>query len=334
MIVAALLPALLQLALWAAEGSGYEQPFRAGLIALQGNRLSNAERNLQTAADLAPRNGRVWVALAQTYWKLKEQAKADDAAGKAAKFAPDDPAVLQSLAIYYSESNQTLKAADAQARYAALGERAVALYFEAAQPLLQKEKFADAITILQQAKTKLGENAQIELALGVAYYGLRRFDDAAGAFLAVITLDPVVEQPYLFLGRMLDQIPERLPTVTARFVQYQAANPASWIGYLLHAKALNARSAEPETARKLLEKSISINGADASAHFELASLLERMKLLPEAAREFESAASLEPSDPATHYRLSRVYERLGNAQAAAAERARHARLVTSQDSAR
>jgi len=42
----------------------FEETFRAGLLALQRNDLNSAETNLETAAKLAPGNGRVWVALA------------------------------------------------------------------------------------------------------------------------------------------------------------------------------------------------------------------------------------------------------------------------------
>src|SRR5436305_1040459 len=83
-------------------------------------------------------------------------------AAKAAALAPGDSLVLSSLVIYYSESGQLAKAAEAQARYAALvprdpaaREKAESLYFEAVQPLLQQQKFAAAIAILNQAGTLL-----------------------------------------------------------------------------------------------------------------------------------------------------------------------------------
>jgi len=324
-----------------AASSSFEETFRTGLLALQRNDLSAATANLEAAAKLAPGNGRVWVALAQTHWKLKESGKADAAAAKAATLGPADPVIWSSLVIYYTESGQAPKAADAQARYAAIvpqdsaaREKAELLYFQAVQPLLQHQKFAESIAILTAARERIKNSAQLELALGVAYYGLRRFDDAAGAFLRTIAIAPEIDQPYLFLGKFLGQIPGRLPEVTKQFVSYENANPASATGYLLHAKALNAQSIEPETARKLLEKSISMDDRDPSAHFELGAVLDRTQHYAEAAREFERAAELDPVDPATHYRLSRVYDRLGKPDAARAERERHAKLVEAQQNAR
>lgn len=319
----------------------FEEAFRAGLLALQRNDLPAAAANLEAAAKLAPNNGRVWVALAQTHRKRNETGKADEAAAKAATLGATDPLVLSTLAIFYTESGHLPKAAEAQAKYsllvpndAAAREKAESLYFEAVQPLLQQQKFAEAIAILTKARERLKNSAQLELALGVAYYGMRRFDEAAGAFLRTIAIAPEVDQPYIFLGKFLEQIPGRLPEVTTQFIAYEAAHPASAMGYVLHAKALNAQSIEPETARSLLEKAISMDGRDPSSHFELASVYDRTQRYGDAAREFERAAQLDPADPAIQYRLSRVYDRLGNAEAARLARERHAKLVEAQQAAK
>ncbi len=337
-MVAALL--LFRLA-FAAPGVTFEDSFRAGLVALQNNDLQAAEANLEAARHLQPSNGRVWIALAQTHRKLHHDEKAQMAADNAARLAPADPPVLRSLVIYYSESGALLKAAGAQARLAALTpvdqalrDRAEAMYFEAVQPLLRQEKFAEAIQALETARLSVPNSGQLELALGVACYGLRRFDDAAAAFLRTIELAPDVEQPYLFLGKFLDQVPARLPAITTRFLAWEAAHPESATGYLLHARALNAQSSDPAVAAKLLEKSLSLNDRDAAAHFELGTVYDRLNRFADAAREFSIAAELAPADPANHYRLARDYDRLGKPAEAAAEREKHAKLTLAQDAVR
>jgi Flp pilus assembly protein TadD len=312
-----------------AASSGVEDLFRAGLVALDHGDLNTAQTDLEAARKLAPHGGRIWVALSQTYWRQHKNPEAEDAANKAAAFAPEDPVVLHALTIYYSETNQTLKAARTAAKYAP--QRAAELYFDAAKPLLHQQKFADAVAILQEAVARVPKNAQLELALGVACYGLRRFDDAAEAFLRTIEIAPETEQPYTFLGKILDQIPNQLPRVTDRFAAYEAAHPASAAAYLLHAKALDAQSLTPETALHLLEKSIALDPSDASAHFEMGTVLDRLDRFPDAAAAFERAAQLAPSDAATHYRLARDYDRIGKPAAAQAEREKHAQLIRSQE---
>jgi tetratricopeptide (TPR) repeat protein len=234
-----------------------------------------------------------------------------------------------------------LQAADAMARYSGLAptdataaERAESLYFDAVQPLLRQQKFDEAIAILAKATKQLANSAQLELALGVALYGMRRFDEAATAFLRTIEIAPEIERPYQFLGKFLGQIPGRLPDVTEQFVRYETAHPDRALGYLLHGKALNAQSIQPDNARKLLERAIALDEREPTGHFELGVVLERLQLYPDAARELARAAELDPADSPTHYRLSRVYERLGKNEDARREREFHAKLVAAQEAAR
>ncbi len=91
---------------------------------------------------------------------------------------------------------------------------------------------------------------------------------------------------------------------------------------------------EPETALRLIEKSIALNATDESAHFERGTVLDRLQRFREAAAEFERAAELAPSDPAAHYRLARDYDRIGKHEAAESERGKHAQLVKAQEAIR
>jgi tetratricopeptide (TPR) repeat protein len=327
-------PALLLLL---AAATTVDDSFRAGLTALDRGDLVSAQANLETARKQAPKDGRVWIALSQAYWRLHKNAEAEDAASKAAAFSPEDPAVLQGLAIYYEETKQILKAAQYSAKVpgnSAARAHAVELYFAAARPLLDQQKFAEAVVILKEAVARLPGTAQLELALGVADYGLRRFDDAADAFLRTIEISPDTEQPYTFLGKILDQIPSRLPQVTRKFAEYESSHPDRAAAYLLHAKALNAQSQSPDEVLRLLEKSIAIKSDDASAHFEMGTVLDRLQRFTDAAAEFVRAAELAPSDPAVHYRLARDYDRIGKHDAAQVEREKHAQLVKAQESIR
>jgi tetratricopeptide (TPR) repeat protein len=303
-----------------AASTSFDESYRAGLRALQQNRLEEARRNLESASKAAPENGRVWLALAQTYWKLQESGKANEAAERAAKLGAHDAQVLRLLTVFYAETGQYQAAIR-------LNPYEESNYFTFANRLLQQQKFEPAIEILLAGKRNFDKSAQIELALGVAYYGLRRYTDAATAFQRTISLAPDIEQPYLFLGKMLDQIPDKAPELSPLFESYEKAHPQSYAGYLVHAKALIAQSAEPELAERLLKKASSLNGDAAEPHYELGALLQRARKWDDAAVEFERAAALEPSDPATHYHLAQVYDRLGKRDAAAAERERHARLM-------
>ena len=332
---------MLPLFLLLAASTAFDESFRTGLMALQRGDLKAAEESLGAAAKLSPNDARVWVALARTYWKLDQQDKAGRAAARAESLGQSNPLVLSSLAIFYADSGKNLEAAHAMARCslltpndAAAREKAESLYFEAVQPLLQQQKFADAIEVLTKATGQLSNSAQLELALGVAHYGMRRFEDAARAFLRAIAIAPEIDRPYQFLGKFLGQIPARVPEAMQQFVRYQNAHPDRALGYLLHAKALNTLAIDPEIALDLLEKAIAIDERGAAEHFELGVVLDRMQRYAAAEREFARAAELDPADPSPHYRLSRVYERLGKPEEARRERELHAKLVAAQEAAR
>jgi tetratricopeptide (TPR) repeat protein len=155
--------------------------------------------------------------------------------------------------------------------------------------------------------------------MGVAYYGSGLLDLAIDAFLQTIVFDPSVEQPYLFLGRIVNKAGDRLPLITERFADYQQNNPRSYLGYFLHAKALAAQFKDPELAESLLRKSIALNGDYWESHFELGSLLDRKGALPEAEKEFRLSKELNPKDPNPYYRLSRVLAKLGRLDEARSE---------------
>ncbi len=286
---------------------GFDEAFRSGLLALHRGDLKGAESGLAQAAKLAPSDGRVWVALAQVRRRLGDEAGAESAASLAAKNAAGNKPILAALGAYY---------------------------FEAAKPLLQTEHFAEAAKLLDTARRRVPGDAQLELALGVACYGLRRFDDAAAAFLRTIDIDPAIEQPYVFLGRFPDQVASRLPEITRKFAAYEKANPGNYLGYFLHAKALNAGSGDTAMSLKLLEKALSLNSKDAATQFELGTVLDQLRRYDDAAKAYEAAAAMDPSDAPTQYRLARVLSRLGREADAQRARAAHEKLTSTQDAKR
>ena len=203
-------------------------------------------------------------------------------------------------------------------------------YFELARDLLKHNSAQEAIQVLEDGKKIFARSAQMELTLGVAYYSMRWFPDAVEAFLRVIRIDPGVEQPYVFLGRMLEQTEGKLPDVTSAFAALAKANPENYTANFLYGKAL-AFGGKRDEAEALLRKSIAENAAFWESPFELGGVLEAKRDFAGAAREFARAAELNPKNPGVHYRLARVYDRLGKADEAKAEHALHERLTQEEN---
>lgn len=200
--------------------------------------------------------------------------------------------------------------------------------FDYSQVLLRQQDFDRAAEVLAAALQAHPDDVQLILAQGVARYGQRRFEDAISAFLRVIRIDPQVERPYLFLGRMLDQAGSHLAEITSVYEQWSARNPRNAAGLLLLAKARLASDSKDQTVEALLRKSIALDGANWEAHYELGVLLEGKRDWTAAAMELQRSAELDAAQAMPHYHLARVYDRLGEGEKAKAERELHAKLTS------
>src|SRR5262249_54621412 len=129
-------------------------------------------------------------------------------------------------------------------------------YFDLAQLQLKQQSFAAALETLDAGRKKFDKSPQLELAAGVAYYGLRRFPEAIDAFFRTIQLDPRVDQPYEFLGRMLDQGEDRLPKIREAFAAFAKNAPDNYLSSFEYGRVL--ASEPPEQAEPLLRRSIAL----------------------------------------------------------------------------
>ena len=229
----------------------------------------------------------------------------------------------------YEASGQLEKAAAEYGLAIELNPGDERYYFEAAHADLLMQKFDAAVPILERGSKKFPTSAQLKLALGVGYYGQRRFSDATAAFLRTIDLAPEVEQPYIFLGKMLDQAGDRMPDVLRRFQKWSAANPKNPLAQFVYAKVLMVSGGDTAQAARLLRASIALKADQWESHYELGVLLEQQRDFSQAAAELERSATLNPNQPDIHYHLSRVYDRLGEADKAAEQRGLHERLAAS-----
>lgn len=199
--------------------------------------------------------------------------------------------------------------------------------FDLAQTLLRAEDFAGAAALLEDSARRFPRSPQISLALGVAYYGLRRFSEATQAFLKTIERAPEVEQPYVFLAKMLDQAGPELPRIQARFEAFHQRQGSNYLSSFVLAKALLAAGTAPARVEALLRESIAHKADFWESRAELGDLLARRRDYAGAEAELRQAAQLNPSEATLHFRLARVYDRLQQPEKAEAERALHQKLT-------
>jgi tetratricopeptide (TPR) repeat protein len=207
------------------------------------------------------------------------------------------------------------------------------LYFELAHLLLQLQQADRALEVLDRGGKIFDKSPQLELLRGIAFYAQRKFTEAVDSFLRSIALNPRLDQPHAFLGRILSHVHDRLPEVTARFEALEKAKPENFLGYYLHAIALlegMGPSLDPEISARaegLLTRALELNDNHADSHFELGVLLAKKRDFEGAQKQLTRAAGLNPNSSKIHYHLARVYTRLGNTGEARAEQELHEKLT-------
>ncbi len=244
----------------------------------------------------------------------------------AVKKQPAQADLRRMLASAYAGTGQTDRGIEALRKVVELAPYDEASYFDLGQVLLRQQKFDQAAKVLEQGRRTFDKSAQIELALGVAYYGLRRFTDAAASFFRTMDLAPDVEQPYAYLGRMMDQLGDRLPEFRGRVESWQKVTPKNYLAAFLLAKCRIETGDQLASAEELLRHSIALRGDFWEAHYELATVLEKRRDYLSAAAELQRAIALNPNQAPPHYLLARIYDRLGQADKANAERVLHQKL--------
>ena len=198
---------------------------------------------------------------------------------------------------------------------------------------LRNQDFDAATETFLNGRRYFDKSAAIEIGLGIAAYGQRRFEEAVDHFLRAARLAPGIEQPHAFLGRLLQHASHRIDDVVERMRAFHEGDSESHFGPFLYGQALMARpGATSDTevmarAEALFRESIDRSEQFWESHYELGVLLEKKREFAAAEKHLQRAAALNPESSKPHYRLARVYQRLGKAQEAKREREIHKRIA-------
>jgi len=246
--------------------------------------------------------------------------------------AKEDRADLRNLlAQAYSLENNHAKAAEEMRRAITLNPYDEDYYIQAARESLMDRNPILAIGIVGAGKKVFAKSPQLELLLGIAFYSLEEYTKAVDTFLNAARMDPAMEQPYAFIARTLEHAPSRLPEILDVFKARAAKAPNDYLSTYFYGKAL-LFNGDDEQAEKLLRKSVSLNGGYWESRLDLAEALEETGDLNAALAEFRRTIALNPKDATAHYRLGRLYDRLGKPAEANAEYAIQKGLIDEEES--
>ena len=280
-------------------------------------------------AQLVPQDVSAWQRVAEMYLAGGKLDQAIDAALK----SPSKTAELHALLGKAYAQRKSWAQSDEEFKQAIrISPYDEQLRLGAAQSHLMRLDFIGAEQVLIEARKVFDKSPQLELTLGVAYYGERKFANAVDQFLLTMKLSPDLPQPYAFLGRILEHAGDRLPEVTERFASFEQRNPGNPLAYLVHAKAIMPE--RPDEALELLKKSVALNESDGDTHLQLGILLTRNSQWNQAREHLERSIQLNGKDSAAHFQLAKVYSALGRKEDAARERQLHEKLSEAEKSTR
>ncbi len=252
-----------------------EDFLREGLNHLAADRPEAALESISQAAAIAPRDGRVRLALAEVYRSLDRDAEAEEHLTAVGEIAQREPFLLRGLSVYYEKGGEPSQAAFWEGRYAQLFPNHISAFGRAAALHLAA---GDTRAAIEFAKSGLEREQRADLydLLGKAYAEAGQDEAAEEAFRETIRLEPYDEE-----------------------YRYN-------LGYLhLRAQRFEQALAAFDEGLKVFDKSPRIELGRATAYYGL-------RRFDEALDCTLKAAELAPGAPQPHYFLSRMLEHAGD----------------------
>ena len=259
-------------------------------------------------------NGRTFTAERTLETRVRElpAARSSDFAAFRRVVSADD---AQRLAL---EIRGTLAAPSLAAGAGARGAGANASASELVQRGLEMVLAANAkegLTLLQRASELEPRHRTVWLALGTAYFSLKNFDAAVGAFQKQIELDPFHDRAYMALGTAY-KLQRRYAEAEAAFKKQSEVNPLDPAPQH-ELVTLYFETERYSDAIPLLERAAGVAGAQADAHVSLGKAYLNVGRTDDAVVSFDKAIELSPTPMIWNnvaYHLSEKSQRLDRAQ--------------------
>jgi len=197
--------------------------------------------------------------------------------------------------------------------------------FDWGNELLLHRGYEPAVKVFTSGVERYPKSAMLQTGLGVAFYSLGSYDEAAQALCRATDLAPSDPRPYLFLGKMFDISLGQSEEVTKRlkrFVDLEPRNPFASYYYamsLWKGQRGQGLKANKDLITSLLQRSAALDPKFPDPHLQLGILDAGDQRYDEARREFQAAIRLKPDLADAHYRLAQAYSRIGKKDLAAKE---------------
>jgi tetratricopeptide (TPR) repeat protein len=170
---------------------------------------------------------------------------------------------------------------------------------------------------LEKEVEKDPSSADARYALGSAYYGAGRYQDAIKQLLEAIHIKPEIAEAHRKLGFAYDAL-QRYNEAAGSFkeaIRLDPNDPEALVGLGVADAMLYLYQDAIANFKRALELAPKV----ADTHFFLAMTYSAMGRLDDAVASFKEGLAIRPSDAEWHYRLGQTYARLGNKRAAMEE---------------
>jgi tetratricopeptide (TPR) repeat protein len=207
-------------------------------------------------------------------------------------------------------------------------------YFDLGLEYLAHFTFAPALEAFDVGTRKFPSAARQHEGQGLVYYALRRYSEAANAFLTALEINISSPsafaawnaiQPLLSPAEVEGLLP-RLQHLSELQPQVAEARYCYGVALLTQALALN-RLEKLDSAQMLLELAIRLKPKMAEAHLALGNLYVARKENQKAAEAFLETIRLDPRSEMAFYRLGQTYRNLNQLEQAQQQLSRYEELV-------
>lgn len=244
---------------------------------------------------------------------------ASDILDRALARSGDDMAVWIELSRLRQKEGDAERAVQAAERAVQLGPHEPEAVLGYAEALISARRHQRALQFLSGFSQRMDHRPGFHHTLGVAYFGLHRFIDAAAAFGRATELDPAWDTPHFLLGTSRLASGDSLGAAEA-YRQAIAANPHNPLQFVYLVRAYDNLGPDfdalaVDAARRALE----LDPENVECRIRLARYMLEQGKLNEARASLEGIVSSHPDVLKSRILLARTYNRLGMPDEAAAQ---------------
>ncbi len=267
---------------------------RAAAGDLDAARWQEAIDKLQRVASSDPDVVEAQTMLGRAYFSSGDWTRAADAYQRALSSDPSYVTALFGLASTYQKLGRLDDAAAGLHRVLALEPRFTGAALSLAQIEMGRQKFRDALSILEKAEVSERERAAVQNLEAECYLQLKDFEAALRAYQQVVEVSPRDHLAHFNIAKLLGQMGKQ-DEMIAELQKSIEADPSFTVGHLYLANAYLDRG-NLEQAVELAQKGIALGPEPSLApfgHFILADAYDQLGRKQDAAREMQIAQQLQ-----------------------------------------